>query len=315
MKRQITYFIRTVPAVFAALFLFTASAAALSPQGEIRLTGEVLTLGHVFEGITKDAGHVLAPAPEPGKTLVLSAQDLMRIARAFNLDWQPEGAHIRSVVRRDVTLVSPERLATHIEDALSQRLNGAVFEVELDRRAAALYLPHGATPEITVARLDFDPSSGRMTAGIVLEGGGARKKTAVTGRAHRLVDVPVLNRRLRNGDVIGAQDIDLMRMRLSQIPSSAVLDTAGLVGQTPRRVIDAMQPVIPENIAAPLAVRRGEHVTLHLQHGHLTLTARGRSLENGAEGEIIRVMNTSSNRVIEGVVVGAQSVRVNTAEM
>ncbi|HMA14754.1 MAG: flagella basal body P-ring formation protein FlgA [Bacteroidota bacterium] len=42
----------------------------------------------------------------------------------------------------------------------------------------------------------------------------------------------------------------------------------------------------------------------------MQLTAQGRALENGAEGDVVRVMNTSSNTVVSAVVIDSGVVEV-----
>ncbi len=53
-------------------------------------------------------------------------------------------------------------------------------------------------------------------------------------------------------------------------------------------------------------------VTMTLETGQMQLTAQGRALDNGAAGDVVRIMNTSSNQVIEGVVQGLRTVSVGT---
>ncbi len=55
--------------------------------------------------------------------------------------------------------------------------------------------------------------------------------------------------------------------------------------------------------------RRGL-VTILYRHPRMTLTAKGRAMEDGSDGEVIRIANTKSNTVIEAVVVGAHTVAV-----
>lgn len=59
-----------------------------------------------------------------------------------------------------------------------------------------------------------------------------------------------------------------------------------------------------EEQAAPLAVRRGDAVTLVYVAPGLQLTARARALDNGALGQPIRVTNLQSNRIVNAVVTG-----------
>ena len=47
----------------------------------------------------------------------------------------------------------------------------------------------------------------------------------------------------------------------------------------------------------------------------MVLTVQGRALEDGAAGQVVRVMNTKSNTVVNGVVVKAATVRVVQAAL
>ena len=305
----------TAAVLSCAVMLFSATAKAgvsLPPQNEVRLSGDVLTLGDVFQDIKSNAGHVLAPAPAPGKTMILTAADLQRIADAFRISWQPDSSYTRLVVRRDAAAVSTDKIGAALKKKLAGIAGGSSFDIALDKRFGDIYVDGTAEPESSVSNMDVAPAGGRFSANLALTTPQMKKNVTVTGMAHRVLEVPVLNRRLRNGDVISAADLEFIRKRAGNVPESAILDPAKLIGQTPRRVLDAMETVLPDSISAPLAVKKGEYVTLFLTQGGLHLTARGKALENGAAGDVVRVVNTASSRIIEGEVVGAQSVRVTT---
>tara|TARA_R110002124_G_scaffold10469_7_gene52247 strand:- start:546 stop:1511 length:966 start_codon:yes stop_codon:yes gene_type:complete len=306
----------TAATLSCAVMLFGATAkadVALPPQNEVRLAGDVLTLGDVFQDVKNNAGHVLAPAPAPGKTIILTAADLQRIADAFHISWQPDSSYTRLIVRRDAAPVSPAKISEALKKKLASIVGGNSYEIALDKRFGEIYINGTTAPEISVTNMDVSPAGGRFAANLSLTTPQLTKNVNITGMAHRVLDVPVLNRRLRNGDVIEASDIEFIRMRADNVAESAILDPEKLIGQTPRRVLDAMETVLPDNIAAPLAVKKGEYVTLFLTQGGLHLTARGKALENGAAGDVVRVVNTASSRIIEGEVVGAQSVRIAAA--
>lgn len=62
---------------------------------------------------------------------------------------------------------------------------------------------------------------------------------------------------------------------------------------------------------ADAAVRRGEMVVLVYQMPGMSLTMRARALEDGAVGQGVRLLNTSSNNTIEAVVTGPGAARAN----
>jgi hypothetical protein len=102
---------------------------------------------------------------------------------------------------------------------------------------------------------------------------------------------------------------------------SAAASAAGL-DFTPPAGVNAVQVVRPGGARATLpasggrsiadaAVRRGETVTLEYNTPGMSLSMRARALEDGAVGDSVRFLNTSSNRTIEAVVTGPGAARAN----
>lgn len=65
-----------------------------------------------------------------------------------------------------------------------------------------------------------------------------------------------------------------------------------------------LPPVAGSSTIADAAIRRGETVTLQYQAPGMSLVMRARALEDGAVGQSVRLLNTSSNRTIDAVVTG-----------
>ncbi|MGD9982451.1 MAG: flagellar basal body P-ring formation chaperone FlgA [Hyphomonadaceae bacterium] len=107
---------------------------------------------------------------------------------------------------------------------------------------------------------------------------------------------------------------------LSMPVLSAAASAAGLNFTAPAGV-NSVQVVRPGGARATLpassggrvladaAIRRGESVTLVYQMPGMALSMRARSLEDGAVGQPIRLINTSSNRTIDAVVTGPGAAR------
>ena len=62
---------------------------------------------------------------------------------------------------------------------------------------------------------------------------------------------------------------------------------------------------------ADAAIRRGESVNLVYEAPGMSLAMRARALEDGAVGQSVRLLNTSSNRTIDAVVTGPGTARAN----
>ena len=132
----------------------------------------------------------------------------------------------------------------------------------------------------------------------------------VSGSIQRMIDVPVLTSTIRKGMVIGARDIDMISIPESDVRHDMALSADDLIGMTPRRVILPSKTVHMNDLQAPLIVERGDIVTMIFDDGGMRLTAKGKALENGAKGDLVRVSNSSSSRNVEAVVTAQREVLV-----
>ena len=135
------------------------------------------------------------------------------------------------------------------------------------------------------------------------------------------------------GDVFDGAPADVARRAIAPSPPSGQVSTINIsvlqaaasaagLQFTPPAGVNAVQVVRPGGLRATLpaaggrtiadaAVRRGETVTLVYQAPGMSLTMRARALEDGAIGQPVRLMNTSSNRTIDAVVTGPGAARAN----
>jgi flagella basal body P-ring formation protein FlgA len=60
-------------------------------------------------------------------------------------------------------------------------------------------------------------------------------------------------------------------------------------------------------------VQRDQNITLIYQSAGLYLTTRGKSLDNGTEGDTVNVLNPQTKRTITGVVTGRGQVTIEIA--
>jgi len=312
-----------------ALALLTAPAAALAAGSELPEAGaaqdvvtlrasaevddDVVRLADLFHGISDPslAATPVAKSPQPGATVEVGARWLAAVARAHRLPWQPRSRYERVSLRRNSLEIGGAEIEEVLRHELSdQGLNGDVRLV-LDTPGQRLRLPSTAERSLRVARLTLDPSSGRFLAHVVAPAQGEPLATlSVTGRALEMTEVPVLTRNLRPGEVIRARDIEWMSVQANRLSRTTVVDHATLIGMSPRRPIRAQDMVRSTDLQSPVTVSKNSLVTVRLQTERMQLTVQGRALEDGAQGDVVRVMNTKSNTVVNAVVVDSGSVLV-----
>ncbi|MEZ0260390.1 MAG: flagellar basal body P-ring formation chaperone FlgA [Alphaproteobacteria bacterium] len=289
------------------------SAFAASPRADITLAGDTVTVGDVFPGVTHDASFVLAPAPAPGQTLTLNASDLQRISDSFNIGWSSAG-YEQAVVRRAARDLGRSVVETAVEQELAKK-QAAKFSVRLGGEAD-FKLPAGAEATVDINNLKYDVSRGEFTATVTAPAGAVEPllKREISGRFSAMVSVPVLRNALARGQVVTAEDLDYIDMRVEDTTSTMLTDGSKLVGMSPRRGVAAMRPLMTSEMALPLSVKKGETVLMELKTPFMHLTAQGRALESGAEGDTIKVQNASSNQIVQAVVIGTKAVSVQSPD-
>jgi flagella basal body P-ring formation protein FlgA len=283
----------------------------VSLNTEITVEGDTVTLNHLFSGLGDRGATPIARAPKPGEEVRLPADWLARVARAYQIDWRPASNLQQASLRRAAQRIGGERIVDAIRAELTARGVDGELEVQLDNRDIALVLPVNAPARVTVAGFSYDRNSGRFTANVMApDAQRPLARATVSGKALSMIEVPVLNRRVGRDEVIGQRDIAWVSRPVDAVTANHIRDARKLVGMSARRSIRPDRPVRETDVTAPVLVPRNSLVTLMLQTDQMRLTAQGRALQDGARGEMIRVVNTKSNTTVSGVVVADGTVTV-----
>ena len=293
-----------------ALGLFVTGAAAQPAlRTNVVVTGPSIRLGDLFSDAGPRAAVEIAPAPELGGKTILDAVWLAARAHEQNLDWQPKSRYDVATVERASQTVSTEAVIAALKQELGGRLPGGQSELTLDNAELRLFVPAGTAPTIMIDALTFDPRSLRLTAYVAASAGDVTTdRVRVTGRIRRMLDMPVLARPVAPGETITADDVETIALPADRLNQNFVVLANELVGKTPRRNIRPGEPVRPSDIQTPIVIRKGELVTIVLQSPALFLTVQGKALDDGAEGQAIRVSNTRSGKTLDGTVSGPGTV-------
>ena len=85
-----------------------------------------------------------------------------------------------------------------------------------------------------------------------------------------------------------------------------------VVGKLLRRPLVSGTVLSPDALTVAASVRRGQDVTLISSSGGFSVRAGGKALTDGASGQRIRVENVASHRIVEGVVLDAETIEVGS---
>jgi len=272
----------------------------------------VIRLGDVFQGADEYGDRVIAYGPRPGSRAVFDARWLRRVANTFKLDWRPRSAAQRVIVVRESQVISKSAVEALLFERLIAEGGDPSSRVTLANRSFRLNLPVGEDYLLGIEQMTYDAASGRFSA-ILAWGNAKDERRRVTGRLERMVEVPVLANRLMGGDLIQKADLTWIAVAQSRLARNAITDASQLIGMSSKRSLSAGRPVSANDVRPPTDVSKGETVTMVLTTPVMRLTAKGRALEAGAKGDTIRITNSQTRTVVEGIITGPGQVRIDVA--
>lgn len=135
---------------------------------------------------------------------------------------------------------------------------------------------------------------------------------ALTVALKTAVNLPVVvaMHTLERGRVIDSQDVVLKVQDIAPLNGLFLTNPQDATGQTVKRRINASQIVTPALLEQPVMVERGQNVLITARLEGIEASTSGEAMKQGRKGEVIRVRNTSSQRIVDAVVVSPGVVRI-----
>ena len=275
------------------------------------ISDNTIKLGDLFDNLPHNAEYVIGPAPQPGKDMTLNARTLYRIASALDLSWRPSSTTDQIIVRREATVVPYELIESKLRNNLKNQGVSGRYNINLSTKKPAIVLPFDMDENVEISSLSYDRNKDYFKATLVAPSvDNPVQRIKVSGIIDRLVTVPILSKNLRNGDVIGDGDIEMIEISQNDLQHNMITSKEKMLGMTPRRIAYAGKFVQDGTLIKPQLVQRGESVNITFTEGSLVLSAKGKALQSGAKGDIVRVTNANSSRTVDAIVSGSHQVIV-----
>jgi flagella basal body P-ring formation protein FlgA len=116
-----------------------------------------------------------------------------------------------------------------------------------------------------------------------------------------------LRRSMVKGELIQAHDI--ITVPVSPQQNYGVFhNKADLIGRRIRTPVSAKDPIKSRQLEPRYLVEEGKPVTIAFSTGGIFVEMTGISLQNGQAGELVKVENLSSGKIISGKVIGARKI-------
>lgn len=123
--------------------------------------------------------------------------------------------------------------------------------------------------------------------------------------------VVTLARSVPRGAMLTAEDLTLASAG-ARGPDGIFTNPADVIGRRTKAAIGEGRPVLLRQLEPVWLIAKGNPVVLVATAGGLAVSAPAEALEDGGMGDVIRVLNLSSQREIKAVVTGKNSVTAQT---
>jgi flagella basal body P-ring formation protein FlgA len=122
--------------------------------------------------------------------------------------------------------------------------------------------------------------------------------------------VLVARQALPRGHLLTANDLVPEERDVSRLSGGFMASSDAVVGRQLKRQVVSGAVLSPSMLETQIVVRRGQSVTLVVRNDALNIRMAGKALMDGAVDQRIRVENTVSHRIVEGLVRSPEYVEV-----
>jgi flagella basal body P-ring formation protein FlgA len=272
----------------------------------IIVTSDVVRLGDLIDNADSFAAIPVFRSPDIGTTGAVPARRVIEAARAHNLFGVESGDVFEVEVTRAGRVIGRRDIEARIA-RLFAGTNGlgeaTDLKVSFDREPVSFSADLGADVDLKAMRAVLDPRGGRFD--VVFEvplGSSRRTLMRYTGAVIETADAIVPVRTIARGDIVRAGDLTIERRSKAEVTGDVIAANDEAVGRAARQVLRPGLPVRRADLVKPDLIRRDDSVALVYDAPGIMLTTRGKAIESGGEGDVIKVLNAQTNRVLQGVV-------------
>lgn len=158
--------------------------------------------------------------------------------------------------------------------------------------SSSLHLMLTSPPDMALSRMNYDV---RCQS----ENGW---KMNVSVRPDVFVAVVMPRSLIERNTEITADDLELKKFNISNQHGNVLMHLEDVVGLTSKRVLQPGKPITGAELLQPMLVKRDQPVMIVSHIAGISASMPGVAMKNGHKGDVIRVRNTSSQRVISGIV-------------
>lgn len=292
---------------------------------QVRVDGTIITLGEVAQISGGDTERIqslrqlkLGNAPVPGGSFSMTKEVLeMRIA-ATGMDitgvtWQiPSSVTVtgNSQLVSEQTLI--DRAIMAIRSQVGLRVNREDLIISSAGHVSDVIAPIGNLMLSTSLPYGIRYNTPTTVAIAVSVNDRGFTKVGLKFDVKLYRQVAVASREVNAHEIFTDDSLRYERMDTGLLAAGFVTDKNKILGLMSRRQVTPGMVITDSMVNKPPIVKRGSAVTLVARVGNMEVSAIGQAMQDGSEGQLIRVSNVNSNKIVLARVLDESTVQVLT---
>ena len=284
-------------------------------RAQVTVESDIVRIGDMVENAGTAAQIAIYRSPDLGTTGTLPTTQVISALQSHQVIGV-QTHDIKSVtVTRLARTIDAKEIESQVAHAIEHRSglgDAGNLNLTFDREVQDVRVESWNNGALQPVSVRYEPRNGRfeVTFEISNDVNGARTRLRFAGVVVEMLDAAVLTRNVDRGDVLKASDLVIERRPRTEVGGDAA--TRGRsVGMQMRRSLRAGQALHMADVGKPDLVQKDDNVTLIYEAAGIYLTARGKAIDNGTDGDTVTVLNLQSKRTITGTVVGRDQVAIS----
>ncbi len=317
---RLTMVLLCVAGIFFTGQKVSAQGVTVVIPAEANVGGQYVTLGDIATIAGDDTELMgslrkirLGHAPAPGKSYVLSREIIMarlQTANGINAAGITWNIPAQLTVNALAQSVSGIKLVEQAEQYLKTTITGDVTITALGQPQDIQVPPGEVTYQVKLPYGIRYNTPTNISVGVFVDG---QPSTQVILRfdIKKFQQVAVAAKSLSAGEVITTDNITFERRNVGRLPAGYVTELAKIQGLTVKRSLAPGIVLTDRMLKKAVLITRGKPISILAQIGSIQVMVAGTAMQNGSEGQFIKVQNTTSQKVIVGQVIDDTTVRIS----
>jgi len=213
--------------------------------------------------------------------------------------WATQNYESHQNIKRQVTSFIKQN-TRHVDDEIAIQLSNIDPRLKLKKCSKQLVLK--------LTRAPIKPGKNTIGVSCVSE---VPWRIFLTGYISIFDHVVMAKNTLNKGKVILKNDLLLREVDISTLHTPYITDATAIIGQITKRRIATGQLITMHHLTKSLLIKRGDLVNIIASRPGFSINMKGTSLMNGSSGQLIKVKNNKTKKIIQGIIISQNEVKIN----